>query len=78
MSVDKFIEQFSGALDELPEGPLSPGVRFKELKAWDSLAVLTVTDEIDIEYGVILRKSDFAEQNTIEELYQLVRSKQSS
>ncbi len=75
MDIDTFIEHFTGALEDLPDAPLTPDTVFKALKAWDSLAVLTVTDTIDIEYGVLLKKADFASCESIHDLFQLVMRK---
>ncbi len=78
MSINSFIDIFSESIEELPETPLTAEVRFKDLKGWDSLAVLTVTDGIDMEYDVLLRKADYQEQATIGDLYQLVCAKKSA
>ena len=75
MTLGTFIDHIVDALSELPEGPLSAETDFKGLRAWDSLAILTVTDTIDIEYGVLLKKEDYHSCTTLEELYQLVISK---
>jgi acyl carrier protein len=48
---------------------------FKELKEWDSLAILTLTDTIDLEYGVLLKKADIESCGTVQSLFDLVQSK---
>ena len=75
MKLDQLIGIFTESLEELPDDALTGATRFKDLKAWDSLAVLTVTDEIDMEYGVLLRKLDFQKLATIQELCEFVNSK---
>lgn len=76
MDLQTFIEQVGEALSELPEGHLTADTDFKSLAAWDSLAVLTVTDTIECEYGVLLKKQDYHACRTLEELFQLVQSRQ--
>lgn len=75
MSLDKFIADFEGAVEDVVSGSLSAETPFKALKSWDSLAILTVTDEIELEYGVLLNKQSFESVCTIEDLYQLVCNK---
>ena len=75
MSLEQFIGHFSESLEELPDDPLTGETVFKDLKVWDSLAVLTVTDTIDMEYGVLLKKADYADCATVAALYDLVQSR---
>ncbi len=76
MTLEYFIEQVADSLEELPPEPLLADTNFKQLKAWDSLAVLTVTDTIDMEFGVLLKKDDYQSCQTLGELFELVNSKQ--
>jgi acyl carrier protein len=75
MNLDQLIGIFSESLEELSDAPLTAETKFKDLKAWDSLAVLTITDEIDMEYGVLLRKTDFQCLITLQELCDFVNTK---
>jgi len=76
MTLERFIKDMEEALSELPEGLLSGETEFKKLKAWDSLAVLTVTDTIEMEYGVLLKKEDYQACERVEALYELVHGRQ--
>lgn len=69
MSLEKFISIFEVGIEAVEPNTISPKTRYRELKAWDSLAVLTVTDAIEIEYGVLLNKEHFAGAETVEGLY---------
>jgi acyl carrier protein len=73
--METFLQHIEDSLSEVPEGPLSAETDFKGLKAWDSLAVLTVTDTIDMEYGVLLKKADYQSCVTLRELYDLISTK---
>lgn len=75
MKLDQLIGIFTESLEELPEASLDGATRYKDLKAWDSLAVLTVVDEIDMEYGVLLRKTDFQKLATIRDLCDFVNAR---
>ena len=75
MKLDTFIKNFEEAVEDVEVGSLTALTRFKDLKSWDSLATLTVTDTIDMEYGVVLRKSDFESADTLVELFELVQTR---
>ena len=72
MRLEKFIEDFEDAVEDVEPGSLNAGTVFKGLRSWDSLAILTVTDVVEMEYGVLLNKKSFEGVSTVEELYQLV------
>jgi len=73
--METFIEDFEAAVDDLEPGSLSMETDFKALKSWDSLAILTVTDTVEFEYGVLLRKDDFNQSATLGALYRLIETK---
>ena len=75
MVIEDFLNEVSGLLDEVPAEGLSPNTDFKSLKSWDSLAVLTITDSIDMEYGVLLNKKDYHNCQTLQELFDLISSR---
>jgi len=75
MNLETFIQHFGNSFEDLGAEKLQPETRFKALPSWDSLALLTVTDTIDIEYGVTLSANDFRTCHTLAELYDLVKAK---
>lgn len=75
MQIEIFLQQFEESLDGLDRGTVSETTVFKELKEWDSLAILTLTDTIDLEYGVLLKKTEIESCDTVQSLYDLVQSK---
>ena len=75
MEIKIFIQQFEESLDGLEAGTVDEVTAFKELKEWDSLAILTLTDTIDLKYGVLLKKSDIESCDSVRSLFDLVQSK---
>lgn len=75
MEIKTFIQQFEESLDGLEAGTVSEATVFKKLKEWDSLAILTLTDTIDLEYGVLLKKSEIESCETVQLLFDHVQSK---
>ena len=75
MEIKIFIQQFEESLDGLDAGTVDEQTAFKELKEWDSLAILTLTDTIDLEYGVLLKKSEIESCDSVRSLFDFVQSK---
>jgi len=75
MTIEQFVSVFAGALDGVKPGELCADTAFKKLPTWDSLAILTVTDAIEVEFSVLLTKSDFAAAERIQDLYEVAKTK---
>ena len=75
MEIKIFIRQFEESLDGLEAGSVDEATVFKELKEWDSLAILTFTDTVDLEYGVLLKKAEIESCDSVRALFHLVQSK---
>ena len=71
MEINEFLDEIADALEMPPEEGLSAETDFKGLSNWDSLAVLKVTSGIEIEYGILLKKADYQDCRTLQELYEL-------
>jgi acyl carrier protein len=74
MSLDKFIEDFEEAVEDIEPGSLSAATKYRELEAWDSLAVLTVIAMVDAEYDVRLKADTLKTCETLEALFDVVTS----
>lgn len=75
MQIEEFIVQVEDSLEGVAAGSIEPSTKFQELKEWDSLALLTLTDSVDIASGVLLKKNEIESCDTVEALFQLVQSK---
>jgi len=69
MSLEKFVEDFEEAVEDVEPGSLTALTKYRELEAWDSLAVLTVIAMVDAEYDVRLKAEMLKANNTLEALY---------
>jgi acyl carrier protein len=75
MQIQQFVKAFVGALDDVKPSEVSLLTVFRDLPCWDSLAVLTVTDAIETDFGVLLSKADFDRAKTVQDLYEIAQSK---
>ena len=72
--MEKFIEFFAEQFDEL-HTTLTPETRFRELEEWSSLVALLVITMVDEEYDVQLKGDDMRSAVTVEDLFNIVKSK---
>jgi acyl carrier protein len=75
MSLEQFIDYFANLLEETDPDTIMATTRFKDLEEWSSLVALSVIAMIDEEYDVEFRGDDIRGSNTIEDLYNIVKSR---
>lgn len=75
MSLEQFIDYFADLLEETDPDTIMATTRFKDLEEWSSLVALSVIAMIDEEYDVEFRGDDIRGSNTIEDLYNIVKSR---
>ena len=76
MDLDQFIEYFSELFDETDPDTIEATTRFKDLEEWSSLVALSVIAMIDEEYDVEFRGDDIRNSNTVEDLYNIVLTRE--
>ena len=75
MDIKDFIENFANQFDDTDAGQFKAETVFKELDEWSSLIALSVIAMVDEEYDVTLKGDDIRNSNTIEDLFNVVKSK---
>ena len=75
MEIKEFIEKFAEQFDETPAEQFATDTKFRELDEWSSLMALNVILMVDEEYDITLKGDDILKVQTIEELFNLVKSK---
>lgn len=75
MEIKKFIENVADQFDETDVAVFTPETEFKELDEYSSLVALSLIAMIDDEYDVTLKGDDMRNTSTVEELYNLVKSR---
>lgn len=76
MELKTFIENFAAQFDETDESVFGAETVFKELEEWSSLIALSVIAMIDEEYDVRIKGEDIRSARTIQDLYNVVRTKE--
>lgn len=75
MEIKEFIEKFAEQFEETEESVFNAETKFRELDEWSSLIALSIIAMVDEEYDVQLKGEDMRAAHTIQELYNLVKSK---
>lgn len=77
MEIKEFVENFAAQFDETDPSEITSSTRFRDLEEWSSLIGLSIIAMVDEEYDVTLRGDDMRKANTVEELFEIVKGKQS-
>lgn len=75
MELNEFIENFANQFDETDASEFTAETVFHELEEWSSLIALSLIAMVDEEYDVALKGDDIKSAVTIEDLYNIVKSK---
>lgn len=76
MELNDFISNFASQFDETEASVFQANTKFKELDEWTSLMALSIIAMVDDEYAVALKGDDIKKSITIEDLFNIVKSKQ--
>ena len=76
MELNDFIANFASQFDETEVNVFQANTKFKELSEWTSLMALSIIAMVDDEYEVALKGDDIKKSTTIEDLFNVVKSKQ--
>ncbi len=75
MELKTFIENFAAQFDETDASVFTAETRFRDLDEWSSLIGLSLIAMVDEEYDITLKGDDIKNANTIEDLFNTVKSK---
>lgn len=70
-----FVENFAAQFEDTEPSEFSMDTYFRELNEWGSLTALSIIAMVDEEYGIKLTGEDIRSSNTIEDLFNIVKSK---
>lgn len=75
MELQDFLQKFAEQFDETDASLFTPSTKFKELEEWSSLIALSLIAMADEEYDVTLKGDDVRNAETVEDLFNAVKSK---
>lgn len=77
MEIKEFIQNFADLFDVTPIESITPETVFHNLDEYSSIIALSIIAMVDEEYGVALSGNEMKAAVTIEDLFNIVKSKQS-
>ena len=75
MEIKEFIENFAAQFDDTDASVFTPETVFHELNEYSSLIALSLIAMVDEEYDVTLKGDDMRSAVTIQDLFNIVKSK---
>lgn len=75
MDINEFVSNVADQFEETDRSLFTPATEILELPEFTSLIALSIASMIDEEYDVIIKASDLKNVKTIEDLYNIVKSK---
>ena len=75
MEINDFVEKFAEQFDDTELSEFTPETIYKELDEWSSLMALSIIAMVDDEYEVSIKGDDINNASSIEDLYNIVKSK---
>lgn len=75
MEIKEFIENFAAQFDDTDPAEIKADTLFHDLEEWSSLTALSIIAMADEEYDVTLKGNDINEAKTVEDLFNIVKSK---
>ncbi len=71
--MDKFMENIIEILDIDQE--ITPETRLDSIEEWDSLSIVSLLAMVNVEYGKVMRMSDFKGAETFKDLFDIIEKK---
>lgn len=75
MDITTFIEKIEEEIEEFEPGALQPNTNYRDLEDWSSMHALIIIALADTEFEVTVTGEDLRQCNTVQELYDLVKSR---
>ena len=75
MDEKEFVQNFANQFDDTDASEFSMSTRFRDIAEWSSLIALGVIAMADEEYDVTLKGDDIIKSNTVEDIYNIVKSR---
>lgn len=75
MEINEFIANFAEQFEDTDASEITAATEFKTLDEWSSLIALSVIAMVDEEYDVTLKGDDIRNSATVEDLFNVVKSR---
>lgn len=73
--IEEFIQLLENEFEDLPKNTLKPETNYREIPNWSSMHALIIIAFADANFNVELNASDLRKAQTIQDLYDIIKSK---
>jgi len=75
MELEKFVANFAAQFDETDASIFTAETKFRDVEEWSSILALSLIAMVDEEYDVKLKGDDIRNSQTVNDLYEIVKSR---
>lgn len=75
MEINEFVANFANQFEDTDASEITSATEFKTLDEWSSLLALAVIAMADEEYDVTIKGDDIRNATTVEDLFNVVKSR---
>lgn len=75
MEIKEFVENVANQFEETDPSEITASTEFKKFDEWSSLIALSLIAMVDEEYDIIIKGEDIKNSTTVEDLFNIVKSK---
>jgi acyl carrier protein len=75
MNQEEFVQNFADQFESTDPASISMKTKYKDLNEWSSLMALSIIAMCDEEYDVKIKGDDIRSADTVEDLYNIVKSR---
>ena len=75
MELEKFIKNLEDVFEDADPKTIKPQSQFRDIEGYSSLIALSIIAMADEEYNVKLKGNDIRKANTIEDLFNIIKTR---
>lgn len=75
MELTKFVEHFAAQFDDTDISKITSSTNFRSIEEWSSLTALSIIAMVDDQYDVQLKGDDIRTSQTVEDIFDIVKSR---
>jgi acyl carrier protein len=75
MDINQFVAHFAAQFDETEASVFQASTKFRSIEEWSSIMALSIIAMVDEEYDVKVKGDDIRNSQTIEDLFNIVKSR---
>jgi len=76
LEIDGFIKNFAELFEDTDPKSFKAGMKFRDIEEWSSLAALSVIAMVRRNYKITLTGEDIRKSSTVEDIFNIMKSKQ--